>query len=171
MKNLFSKLFGKKSKVDIGFKISKYIPSSDEVRILENIILDSAKNTIPKYNDRLTYGDYRKNENQYTWRYNKNTNKFFPLKYEYSGKEFKWHYEIIEDKSLIGTVNITDFSYFYIETSDWQCVIRYWASPPGILFETLEEGIRSPIDHLFVSFSGNSDIFKNDMVIAKVSIL
>ena len=170
MKNLFSKLFSKKQKTDICFKVSKYIPTSDEMDILENIILDSAKNTIPKYNDRLTYGDYQKTENQYTWRYNKNINKFFPLKYEYSGKKFQWHYEIVADESLIGKISIIDFSYFYIETSDWKCVIRYWACPPAILFETLEDRSKSPASRQFVSFSGNTDIFKNDMVTAKVTI-
>jgi len=153
-----------------------YVPTDEELFILENLILDSAKNKIPNYQSRATYGSYpddmKSGYNNDTWRYNKNTNKYFPLKFEYAGKEFQWHFEMIADNNLIGVINLINFCHYYIETEDWQCVVRYWECHPGILFEALESrGIAR--DYIkdkrkFVSFSGNPDIFKNDMVLVKM---
>ena len=153
-----------------------YTPTDEDFFILENLILDSAKNNIPYYYKRDTYGSYpdgqKSGYNNDTWRYNKNTNKFFPLKFEYAGKEFQWHFEMIADEKLIGVINLINFCHYYIETADWQCVVRYWECHPGILFEALESrGIAR--DYIkdkrkFVSFSGNPDTFRNDMVLAKI---
>lgn len=167
MKNLFSKLFSKKSKTDIGFKVSKYIPTTDEINALENIILDSAKKNIPDYANRLTYGSY--SDGNYTWRYNKTTNKLFPINVDYIGKQFQWHYEITKDESLAGVVNLVNFCNYYIETSDWSCSLRYWECPPAILFEMLMDS--RELKPQLVKFSGNIEIFKNDMLFSKMSIL
>lgn len=171
MDSLFSKfknIFNIKSKITTNSieEVEFYVPTPDEIDALENIILDSAKKNIPDYADRLTYGSYSDGNN--TWRYNKNTNKLFPINMDYVGKKFRWHYEITKDESLAGIISLINFCNYYIETSDWSCSLRYWECPPAILFEMISDSCE--IQPQLISFSGNIEIFKNDMLFSKMSI-